>query len=359
MYSATQTQLPALENNQDRIFKFDFLRAVAMIFVVAVHCLVVIDFQDTFSLFYFQTMQAVFFTCNALFFMLSGKFALKPKSDLGNYYKQKVKNILIPMLLFFLIRTVYEELCKTNPYDGIVEGFFLNTLGGLRDTEYWYLFELIGNLMLAPLLGKAFAAFTENQHKLISILIYVFHIFMFGCAVAGIVFGYEFPLSGWSFYFYLGYSIEYIIKKPNAFLYLTGALALMITVLLKYKGITVYVHDISPIFTVLVVAMYFFLSQCSGLIFEKLKGVIRFIAKHSFTVYLTHMMILEQMQRIMPKVTGSLSILYHILFTVIITALSLLIAFVLDNYVIKFAQIGVEKIYLYSKKRNKKEETEI
>jgi len=335
-----------------RVFEYDFIRSVACFFVVAVHCLTIIDFADAFSLFYFQIMQAVFFTGNALFFMLSGKFALKQKSDLGKYYKSKVKSILVPMLIFFFIRTVYEQILGINPYENVFVGFFKNVLGGLNDTEYWFLFELIGNLMLAPLLAKAFSAFSDKEHKLISSLIYIFHILLFVCSIAGIVFCYKLPFTGWSFYFYLGYSLDYIFKKPNAVIYICGALALVITVLLKYQGVVVYVHDLSPIFTVLAIAMYYFLFESSKYLPSFLKAPTSFIAKHSFSIYLCHMMILEAFLSFIPRLTSSVSILYHILLSVIITGISLAVAFVIDTFVIKFCQIGVDKLFAYFKKKS-------
>jgi len=127
--STTEEFIPIMPKT--RVFEYDFIRCIACFFVVAVHCLTIIDFTDAFSLFYFQTMQAVFFTGNAIFFMLSGKFALSPKRDLGKYYKGKVKTIFIPLLIFFLIRTVYEQILGINPYGDVFLGFFKNVLGGL------------------------------------------------------------------------------------------------------------------------------------------------------------------------------------------------------------------------------------
>lgn len=63
-------------NSRDHMFQYDFIRAVSMLFVIAVHALRIIDFHNGISLFYFHVMQAVFFTCNGMFFMMSGKFAL-------------------------------------------------------------------------------------------------------------------------------------------------------------------------------------------------------------------------------------------------------------------------------------------
>lgn len=335
-----------------RVFEYDFIRSVACFFVVAVHCLTIIDFTDASSVFYFQIMQAVFFTGNALFFMLSGKFALKQKSDLGKYYKSKVKSILVPMLVFFFIRTVYEQILGINPYGNIFVGFFKNILGGLNDTEYWFLFELIGNIMLAPLLAKAFAAFSDKEHKLISSLIYIFHIFLFVCSIAGIVFCYKLPFTGWSFYFYLGYSLDYIFKKSNAAIYICGAVALVITVLLKYQGVIIYVHDLSPIFTVLAIAMYYFLFESSKYLPNFLKAPTSFIAKHSYSIYLCHMMILDTLFSFIPRLMSSVSILYHILLSIVVMGISLLVAFVIDTFVIKFCQMGVDKVFAYFKKKN-------
>lgn len=100
---------------RERVFSYDFIRAVAMIFVISVHSLVVIDFTDQLSFFYFNVMQAVFFTCNGMFFMMSGKFALsKGKVDCA-YYFSKFESIIIPMLIFMGIRTVYINV--QTPYD--------------------------------------------------------------------------------------------------------------------------------------------------------------------------------------------------------------------------------------------------
>lgn len=56
------------EDTERRLFEYDFTRVMAMICVIAVHALVVIDFSDKISLLYFNIMQAIFFSCNGIFF---------------------------------------------------------------------------------------------------------------------------------------------------------------------------------------------------------------------------------------------------------------------------------------------------
>ena len=55
---------------ENRLFGYDLIRFVAMLFVVAVHSLMVVDDLDGVGAYYIWTGQAVFFTANALFFIL-------------------------------------------------------------------------------------------------------------------------------------------------------------------------------------------------------------------------------------------------------------------------------------------------
>ena len=89
------------EDTERRLFEYDFTRVMAMICVIAVHALVVIDFSDKISLLYFNIMQAIFFSCNGIFFMISGKFALASRQTYASYYYKKFVTIGVPMLIFF------------------------------------------------------------------------------------------------------------------------------------------------------------------------------------------------------------------------------------------------------------------
>ena len=77
-----------------RQYAYDVVRVVAMTFVVAVHSLVVIDQSSTILFLVFAVGQAVFFTANALFFMLSGKFNMRERetpTDLARYYVRRFR----------------------------------------------------------------------------------------------------------------------------------------------------------------------------------------------------------------------------------------------------------------------------
>jgi surface polysaccharide O-acyltransferase-like enzyme len=76
------------------------MHAIAIIMVVAVHCIP--EGQSDAAHVYTAFMKALLFPCNAVFFLLSGMFNLKPAylDDLPHYYYRKIRNILIPALIF-------------------------------------------------------------------------------------------------------------------------------------------------------------------------------------------------------------------------------------------------------------------
>ena len=326
---------------KNRLFQYDFIRSIAMLFVIAVHALVIIDFSDPVSLFYFHVMQAVFFTCNGMFFMMSGKFALAgAKADL-KYYLRKIESIIIPMLVFFLLRSAYEQYVTHTSPVGFKQALMLNTLGNLADTEYWFLYVLIGNLFLAPLLGKAFQSFGKKESIIFLVLGLLHHGFSTACTILNLPYAYTLVFSGWSLYFYLGALVEGLFeKKHRLWVYVAAIVALAVTVFLKYRGITVNVHDISPLFTIVVLGAFFALYEAGSRIPEKLQGVFSFVAKHSFSVFLCHMMVLEQVRPLLATVMGPGSIANHLLYTLVTLVGSVLAAVILDNTVIRWLKLA-------------------
>lgn len=325
------------------LIEFDYIRVIAMFFVIAVHTLAVIDFKDPVSFFYFQLMQIIFFTCNGMFFLMSGKFALVERRSLYQYYLKKMVYLGIPILIFFYIRSLYEG-----------SNYFLNLLGELADTEYWFLYVLIGNIVLAPLLAKAFVNFNMTECWLFLGFGLFTHAMMMICSIFHVNFCWSLIFSGYSLYFYLGTCVEKIIytKRMKGILFTLAFIGVCISLILKYKGVTNYIHDLSPIFTIITLGTYFGILSLVNRLKDKLSNlspIIMFIAKHSFVVYLVHMMVFEITINYYPvQWTGSLSILLHLVMTVIVFIFSLIVAVVVDNFLLnplcsKMMQLATSK----------------
>lgn len=346
------------DSDKKRLFEYDMVRVVAMLFVISVHALIVIDFSSSISLLYFQIVQAIFFTCNGMFFMLSGKFALTAKGDYARYYWGKFHSIVIPMLIYFLIRTVFEypnTLCLDNL---MIKTYLSNLSGGFSSTEYWFLFTLVGNLVLAPLLAKAFTAWGKLEHTLFICFGIAYHGLLTVLGIFNFPFSYSFLFSGWSFYFYLGYSADKLFetRRSHTLLTIGGFLCLTVIVLLKYMGIVLYIHDLSPLFTVVTLAAFFAIRELGEQIKKSkslsfLVSLISFLSKYTFSVYLVHMMVLNTILKYY-LLNGGQSILHHWMILITTFIGSFLVAFVIDNIVVRTIQnISDKGVYMLRRKR--------
>lgn len=66
------------------------------------------------------------------------------------------------MLFYMLIRQIY--LSQNLVLDAnFWKTYFSNVLSGFSGTEYWFLYILIGNLLLAPILRKAFVEASNKE----------------------------------------------------------------------------------------------------------------------------------------------------------------------------------------------------
>ena len=126
-----------LMKEKRREISYDVIRCVAMLFVIAVHANPK-PYQS--GSLWQELFLAVFFSCNGLFFMLSGRFALAKKLDgvrgILTFYRRKLFSVFIPLVFFGAI------YCLVDLYqDGVpfTFGMFLETAakgltGDLRDT---------------------------------------------------------------------------------------------------------------------------------------------------------------------------------------------------------------------------------
>lgn len=102
-------------------------------------------------------LRQVLFTCNPLFFLLSGKLNIKERDERGiiTFYKAKVRNILIPTLIFFFLYAIFLNY-ESGSVLAILKGFVKGTISEYSSSPYWFMFTPIGFLAFALFLGRAF-----------------------------------------------------------------------------------------------------------------------------------------------------------------------------------------------------------
>lgn len=143
-------------SDRNRLYAYDVIRVVAMFFVVAVHSLVVVDISSFSGKLYYETGMVVFISANALFFFLSGKFNLKIRQTdeaLKSYYVKRARGFVIPVLVLFLVRTIYESNSSLD-LSLVAKAYIKNSLGEFGGMEYWFVFTLFGFLIVAPFLAR-------------------------------------------------------------------------------------------------------------------------------------------------------------------------------------------------------------
>lgn len=329
-----------------RLYKYDFVRTVAIFFVVAVHSLYFVDQSSTACLWIYWALQSLFFTGNALFFLLSGKFNLRERTDdasVKKFYYNKIRNIMLPIIIVFLIRTFY-NLYPDITALGFAKAFIKNFSFEFASTEYWFVFSLMGCIVVAPFLAHAFAKLSKFEQKLFLAIGLAFNLLVIIAGNAGYSFRWGYLFTGFSFAFCLGQFIEsfFTVRTTRTLIWLSP-LCLIATVVLLNYGMRTNVQDISPIFTILSLGVYALLLAIGDK--TKPSKIISFIAKHSFSIYLVHMMILLPLESVLPILPGKWSFLVFAGVTLLVFTLSTGMAFLLDKVIVDPAKNLFDKLF--------------
>lgn len=330
-----------------REVKYEIVRIVSMFFVISVHLLGSLRTDSELRIFMQNFFTLLFFTCNGMFYMLSGKFALQEKSETSKeyfwYYYKKFWGLIVPIILYMLLRYSHDR--NYTFFDsGFITGFLHNLTSDYCSMEYWYLYVLVGNILLAPFIGKALQN-TSRVGLWIFVIIGLFfntmHSYM---PLAGYGWSWSYPLESWSLYFYLGFVIDRTVtsNKQKAIVCIAGLVSILISLLQVYMGKTNNIYDLAPTFTCISCMMYILL----GLIkvkSEVIQSIILFVSKHSFGIYMVHMTVLNEVVAFRPM-KDNLYIEYLVTTTIIILIISLTISFIFDEIFIFPLKKGMLKL---------------
>lgn len=331
--------------------KFDFVRVVAMFFVVAVHSLMIVDSATRSGSVYEVAGQSVFFTANFLFFFLSGYFSLRKKNgqDAAGFYLKKARNILVPVVVMFALRTLYETRLDAFSLGSFLSSFFENSLSGFSNMEYWFLFALIPPLIATPLLAESFDSVRSGRLLLGIGLLHFTASYVF--RNLGISYAWTSFFSCCAVYYCLGpYAVRMANKEdvslPKA---IVGfSIAACLTFLLVYKkGWRLGAYDESPLFLIESMMLFVVLAKIGERI--KTDGPVAcwigFVGRHSFSVYLVHMIPLTLLvSSISERVSGIAIIPVHVAVTLAVIVASLLLAICIDAGLVKPIQKGFDML---------------
>lgn len=162
------------------------------------------------------------------FFMLSGKFNLrerKTSEELRNYYLKRFRGFLLPILILFFIRTMYDLFPHYESILSVGSTYSKNTLGGFDSIEYWFVFSLFGYLLAAPFVAPALSKLSDYPKKAFFFIGLFYNLLVLVAENMGLAFGWGYLFSGFAFAFCLGAFIEDIFnsKQSRTLLYISAA----------------------------------------------------------------------------------------------------------------------------------------
>lgn len=109
-----------------------------------------------------------------LFWMVSGALLLSKKEPWRNVYRKRIPRIADTLIIFSVVRYFY--LCMAEDHSGSAEEFFSRFYTQEIFLPYWFLYEYLGILLILPFLRKMMQNLTEQEERVLFILLLVWKI---------------------------------------------------------------------------------------------------------------------------------------------------------------------------------------
>lgn len=153
-----------------------------------------------------------------LFLMITGALLLPKEESLYITYKKRGVRIVFAIIIFTIIRYLYEYLFGTKNKFSILEIFYAIICGDLF-LPYWYLYTYLSIILLIPFLRKLVKGLTKKELNILIILIIGFYMFL---PIISTLFNINFEISFMinlnCCYLFLGYYLEQLKIKNNLYI---------------------------------------------------------------------------------------------------------------------------------------------
>ena len=341
---------------KERLHNYDRIRAIAIFMVVGVHCLPAQDAALVGGVSchaYDELFSTLFFTCNALFFMLSGRFNLRvlDDSEYRHYYYRRIRGVLIPVLIYLLIHTLFEMYPAYGGVPDVLETYFFNSLGALSHGVFWFVFSLFGMLMVAPFLARAFHKPSKTFQTAFLLVWLIWNTIYNFSENLSFEFNWSYPFWGFIFYFCLGGFIEdtFFNRMRTRNLLLLGIGAWVANAALSFAGWSASAYDESPLYGVTAICLYLLILRIKPNGNNVVSKCVSFIATHSLGIYLMHWIAIIVLKPYFYPLTQISGFVYHVCFTIVIFIIGLIAATIIEGLIVKPVQKLMDKIFRQNK----------
>ena len=299
---------------RDRDSQADLIRVVSCFFFIAVHTRgVVTEPYPTVE----YWLKPLIIVCNPLFFMLSGKFALRPfqdnKEGYRRYYLKKLEKVIIPYFALCILIYWWNKEFQSFSATEFISLFLKDSVS----YQLWFMGPMIGLLLSAPFLSILINNLSEYGRKVmigialawslisINILFNIFHL----------EWGYShWIIVTWLIYFVLGYCLENVdVRKKLGLVLVCGVLCYVLTALQKQflpaervRGL----EDHSVVFILFSISVYLILYRIVLVRSGIGKRILAFLSKRVYYIFLIHVNIIRELDEAGFPILSSLWISY-------------------------------------------------
>ena len=341
-------------NLKQRDCRFELIRIIACVFVLGVHTMWILTPEMGIKGLYTKIVDTLFITCNPIFFMMSGKFALRQAEytdDLQyfRFYLKKLAYLILPLLVYMFFISATNLKMQTGSYSGLLYRFILDVISGHQATHLWFMYVLVGNVLMSPFTSRIFSSISRC-----GAIIFISILLLTNCAIAysPYFFSTSFaswvnPFVGWSMYFYLGACVDKIFtdKKSVKILTIAGIIAFLIIMWKKYAfSYLNFIHDYMPSFTIFALMIYVLLIRMKVDFSEKSASIIRFLGAQSFGIYLIHFPIVFVLRDFIEIPSWCPEVIFQYFYMIIVFLICLLVCWIIGSFLLKPIQNDIEKL---------------
>ncbi|WP_349947681.1 acyltransferase [Lacrimispora sp. BS-2] len=289
------------DSGKSRILYLDYVRLIAALFVILVHCL---DFSTagltagSKTWVGVQSLSSILLVCNTLFIMNSGALILREqKESLPAFYYKRFLQVALP---FFCYYCIYILLSCRYFNSGLMNGI----LKALKDMaagpidwapHLWVIYVILSLYILAPFFSILLRHLTGSMLHGLAVLILLFRCLAVYLPVIGLPLNFELMISPWEGVFLLGYyfSKPISMKYRKAWLGL-GMVSFLFTILCTalrpdYKAILL--AEGAPAMILLGASVFLMLRSLENRL-PRPGMVMNFLIRHSYSILLVHWAVL-------------------------------------------------------------------
>lgn len=327
-------------NDEKRIWKYDYLRIMAMLCVIVTHAVQTDMSYDLVGGRWMPYIMKVIYwfclVCNPIYVMLSGALLLPYKEEkISGFYLRRVSRVVLPMFIYYFFYMWYDHRATMSMKE-IVENTLKNFVQGStsESPHYWLMYTILCIYILVPFLRYM----CKNlPYRALTVLVVISGIFMCNGKLFTVDLAISNYFSAWLCVAIMGYWLSCPeTRKYDKLLIALGACGVITGVWMIFtdRDFMSKCCNTSPV--MLFVAMGLFAIVSDIKLFSRGNRIIKMISKYSFSMILIHWaglhFVVRGIYHIYTMNYHGLGVLVSLFVNVVV---DFVLAFLIDNLIVR------------------------